>query len=131
MARFVGKDGVVSVDGGPVAEVQSFDVSDERAIARAPSMGAGFVGHGIGAPAYTGTIRCMFDPDDATGQAALRGVGSLALTLQPQGVGTGLPQVVFSSVFVSSVAETTSSEEFATIEFSFVADSAPDLTPQT
>lgn len=131
MARFVGKDGVVTVGGQAVAEIQSFEVNDERAVARAPSMGQGYVGHGIGAPAYSGVVRCMWDPDDTIGQGALYGTGSLALTLQPQGVGSGLPQIVFSSVYVSAVPRANPSEEFSTVEFSFVADSAPDETPQT
>lgn len=131
MARFMGKDGAVSVGGNVVAEVQGFDVSDERATARAPSLGQAYVGHGVGSPAWTGVVRCMLDASDTTGQGALKGTGSLALILQPQGVGAGLPQISFASVYTSSVATVLTGEEFVTIEFNFVADSAADETPQT
>lgn len=124
MARYIGKDGSVSVGANVVAEVIGFDINDERAIARAPVMGQSFIGHGIGAPAYTGVIRCLIDPADTTGQGALKGTGPLALQLQEEGVGTGLPQIDFSEVFVNSIPRTVSSEEYATIEFSFVANSA-------
>ena len=93
-------------------------------------MGQAFVGHGVGAPAYTGIVRCVIDHSDA-GQNAFLGSAPLSLTLQPEGVGSGLAQIVFSEVFVSGRPRTWPSEEFSTIEFNWVGNSLPDETPQT
>ena len=130
MARFIGKDGVVTVGGTVVGEIQDFEYTDERAVARAPSMGQGYVGHGIGAPAYTGTVRCLMDSSD-TGQIALDVTSEVGLTLQPEGVGSGLPQIAWTAVVITSIPRTVPSEEWGTIEFSWAANSAADKTAQT
>ena len=123
MARFMGRDGVVQVDVNSIGQITEYEYTDDRSVARAAVMGAGFVGHGIGNPTVTGTIRCLIDPAD-TGQQNLDSVLDVSLTFRPQGTGSGLPEETLASAYISSIANTIPSEEFATVEFSFVADSA-------
>lgn len=129
MARFIGSDGVVSVGGTPVAQVMEFEMNEARNLSRAVSMGDAFVGHATGKPAWTGRVRCMLDTADA-GQLAFKVDAPMGLTLQPEGVGVGLPQWIFTSVVVSALPHTIPAEEYATVEFEWAADSALDATPQ-
>ena len=129
MARFIGKDGVVTVDGTAVAQIMEFEFTDSRNVSRAVSMGDSFVGHAIGKPAYTGRVRCMLDTADA-GQTAFKAESPIGLIMQPNGVGSGLAQWSFSAVYVSSIPYGVPAEEYATIEFEWAADSALDATPQ-
>ena len=129
MARFIGSDGVVSVGGTVVAQVMEFEMNEARNLSRAVSMGDAYIGHAIGKPAWTGRVRCMLDIGDA-GQIAFQGPAPVALILQPQGVGAGLPQWSFASVVVSAIPQTVPAEEYATIEFEWASDSALDDTAQ-
>lgn len=131
MPRYVGTAGAVHVGGQAVAEVQSFEVNVERNAVQARVMGQTWTGQGIGPDEVSGTVTCFTDPADATGQAALRGRNAVALTLYPQGVGAGLPQLVLAQAFISAFTQSEESGEFSTTEFSFVADSALDETPQS
>jgi len=129
MPRFIGKDGVVTIGGTSVGQIMEFEFSDSRNVSRAVSMGDSFIGHAIGKPAYTGRVRCMLDNSD-TGQVAFDTEASIGLTMQPEGVGSTLPQWAFASVYVASIPRNVPAEEYATIEFEWVADSALDATPQ-
>ena len=129
--RYVGRDGIVQVGANAIGQITEFEFTDERAVARAPVMGQGYIGHGIGAPAVTGTVRCLIDHSDATGQGALTDVTSVQLTFHPQGTGSGLPEFSLASAFINSIPRSFPSEEFTTVEFAFVADSALVESTQT
>jgi len=130
MARFIGSDGIVTVGAEVVAQVMEFEMNETRNVSRAVSMGDAFVGHATGKPAWTGRVRCMLDNSDA-GQLAFKVDAPMGLTLQPEGVGSGLPQWAFTSVVVGALPQTIPAEEYATVEFEWAADSALDATDQT
>ena len=131
MARFHGKDGVVSADGNPVLEVEEFTMDEERGLSRAAIMGQAYVGHAVGHPARTGTIRGKLDPTDTTGQGKLTDGSTVALKLQPQGVGSGLPDWDFAAVVISSVSRGVPGEDYAGVEFQWAADSQLVESTQT
>lgn len=127
--RTHGKDGSVSVGADVLGEVRSWDLDVQYAPVRAVTMGAGFVGHGVGQEECSGTVTCYIDNADAA-QTALRAGGSVALELYEQGVGSGLPSTAFTSVFITGEPRTVDPEDFNTVVFSWVADSAKDDAPQ-
>lgn len=122
MPKYVGTAGVVQVGGNAVAETQSWEVSIERNAVQAPVMGQTHVGQNIGSDTVGGAVTCFTDFADATGQGVLKGRAAYALTLYPQGIGSGLPQYDIATCYTSDFTQTDESQEFSNIEFTFVGD---------
>lgn len=130
MARYTGKDGIVDVDGNAVAQVTGWVLDVVAPLQEANVCGQGYVGHDTGAPRVTGTINCLHDPADLTGQALMTIGAKVALKLQSQGVGSGLPQFSIASAVISGTPVNLEADPHVTREYSFGADAALDETAQ-
>ncbi len=90
MSVIHGSNGVVTVDGGAVAEVQNFSYDENAPVEEVTAMGDSAASYVASSTKRgTGTIECLFDPANATGQGALTPGASVALVLRPNGTGVG------------------------------------------
>lgn len=89
MATVHGKDGVIKIGANSVAEVQSFDLDLSTKLAEHDSMGDPAVLRKAGIDDSKGSISCLWDKSDATGQETLKNGTSVALELYPEGTASG------------------------------------------
>lgn len=123
MATIHGNDGSVDVGGTTVAEVVSWDMTIEQAVADDTAMGDTWTTHLLGKKAASGTITCHFDPDDTSGQEALGAGSSVTLKLYSEGATTGDDEYSMTATIVSE-GITVQHDSVAQRTFGFQANGA-------
>jgi len=89
MATFSGNDGVVEIGANNMAEVRSFTVNQTAETIDDTAIGDAWRSHLTGLKTWDGTVECIWDDTDTTGQEALTIGTSVSLTLCPEGDTTG------------------------------------------
>lgn len=94
MAATSGNDGVVLVNGNPVAQVTRFTYNRQADRLETSKMGDANKTYIAGDIDASGTLECWWDPTDTTGQVALfPGATGIALKFRPLGTGSGKPEI--------------------------------------
>lgn len=89
MTWYHGKSGTIKVGGtNVIGEIQNFEITQTAPTARRRAMGKAWADAKSGIPEWNGSINVLWDPADV-GQLALVIGTSVALTLYPQGEGSG------------------------------------------
>ena len=89
MATFAGKDGIVELGTDAVSQVRRFDLTTEASVADDTVMGATWESHLVTFRRWSGTIECLWDDSDTTGQDVLLEGASVTVHLLPEGTVTG------------------------------------------
>lgn len=89
MAKIHGKSGAVYLGANEVLEVKSWSYDETVETADATAMGDTEKSYLAGVKDGSGSVTCLWDPDDTTGQNALTTGSSVALNLYPEGEGAG------------------------------------------
>lgn len=127
MATFRGTDGIVKVGSATVAEVQAFTVDLSAAIINDNAMGDEWDTHLKGRKSWSGTISCMTDPTDATGQVALAIGTGVALKLYPVGdiSATGVQVELAGDATITGISYSSNHDNtVATCNFTFTGNGA-------
>ena len=130
MTRYLGDDGVVTVDGTNVAQVRSFSFNEEGSRVPVPAMGDGVKQALAGKPEVTGECTVWFDDADGGQELVVQG-NEVALILRHRGTGSGLPERNIAQAEILSVSETVEVEAGLEMTFTWVANSTPSKTAQT
>lgn len=88
MTTYTGNSGSVKIGTTTLGEVRRFTSSEQANPIDDTALGDANKTWKAGSPDVGGSIECWFDPGDA-GQTALTVGAQVALTLYPQGVGSG------------------------------------------
>lgn len=85
MATLLGNTGTVEIGGNEVAEVVDFSYEQGVAIVDDTVLGDTADTHLSGTTNGTGTVNCMWDKSDSTGQEAMTIGASVAIVFYPEG----------------------------------------------
>lgn len=130
MATYLGEDGLVTVGGTAVAQIESWSYNEEGAKVPTPYMGASAIVELAGKPRVNGRVRCWYEHSDA-GQVAMAQGATVALVLYPRGNTTGMPRLTIAAADIDTRSIETPVEGGISIEFGFsatakaVADTVP------
>lgn len=119
-----GNDGAVYIGANPVAEVRSYTVRENAPRIDRTVLGDANRRYMSDVPDVEGTIECLFEPDDTTGQEAMTVGAVVSLDLRPQGTGTGLPTWTVSATILSIDGPNPAFGEMLTRSFSWAAAGA-------
>ncbi len=89
MATHTGKEGVVKIDANTVAEVRSFDVTEDIDTVDDTVMGDTAKTHIALYTGWSGSCSVLWDDTDTTGQGAMTVGASVTIAFQPEGDTTG------------------------------------------
>jgi len=89
MANQLGNNGTVEIGGNEVAEMIDFSYDEGVAIIDNTPLGASADTHLAGTTNANGTMNCMWDKSDATGQEALTIGASVSIVFYPEGNSSG------------------------------------------
>lgn len=119
-----GSEGTVLVGANAVAEVMSFEFTEEAEILTRKPLGATWQETQSGTKKWSGSITCDWDETDTNGQVALANGATVTLNLHPEGNASG--DVYWSgSAVVSNVTRSVGgNDEFTSISFSFTGSGA-------
>tara|TARA_R100001086_G_scaffold41712_3_gene18318 strand:- start:12508 stop:12897 length:390 start_codon:yes stop_codon:yes gene_type:complete len=118
MATHKGSEGLVKIGSNTVAEVTGFSfdetcdtIEDTQLSDSARTFVADYT-------SFSGSIDCMFDETDSTGQGAMTSGASVALDLFPEGDGSG--DTYFSgTAIITSISRANAQGAMVTASFSF------------
>ena len=123
MATHKGSEGVVKVGANAVAEVTGFSVDETADTIENTALSNSahsYVSHLVG---FSGTIDCMWDETDTTGQGALTAGASVTLNLYPEGDTTGDTYYTGTAI-VTSISRANAIGSMVTATFSFQGTNA-------
>ena len=80
-----GKNGKVKIGANAIGHVQKWSVNQNVEAADTTAMGASWQTHLTGIPGWSGSVECLYDPADTTGQVALEIGDSVTLGLYSDG----------------------------------------------
>lgn len=90
MATHHGNEGTVKIGANTLAEVTSFQMTENASVADDTAMGDTWQTHVGGGPnSWSGQADCHWDETDTNGQGALTIGASVTLNLYPEGAGSG------------------------------------------
>jgi hypothetical protein len=121
MAVHHGNDGIVKIATASVAEVQNWNYEEKDiSIVEKTSMGDTAASYlPSGCKAGSGSVECVLDEADATGQKAMTPGATVALKLYPEGSGAGSAEYS-GSVVIESVAISGPKDGLNTASFKFL-----------
>lgn len=123
MATHHGKDGIVRIGSNAVAEVREFSLSIEADTADDTAMGDTWKSHLVGMKSWSGSVTCMWDETNTTGQEAMTEGASVALKLYLEGVATGAT-FYEGTATVTSVNFSQSLDGIVTRSFNYLGNGA-------
>jgi len=90
MANHRGSEGLIKVGSNQVAELRSFQISEESDLIEDSQMGDSTKTFQHGLKTWSGSADCWWDETDSNGQVALATVGStITLNVYPEGATSG------------------------------------------
>lgn len=122
--------GQVLVGANVVAETRTWEMNVTRERIDASATGSCVRKFTLGPEEVSGTFTCWHDSTDTTGQEALLGTNSVTLIFYPYGTGSGLPKNEVTAV-IEQISERFAFDGNVERDFTYVAESALDRTPQT
>jgi len=130
MAVESGTLGTVEVGAAAVSAVTAWTLEQRVEKIAASSSGSGLSLDLVGRYSADGSIDCLLDDDDATGQVLLIPGATVALTLLYTGPGTGNPSRVFNAI-VNTVSETMGTDAANARTFTYWTNEQVDSTAAT
>ena len=130
MAVTSGTLGTVSVGAAVVAATTAWSIEDRILKIAAHSSGTGMSLDLVGRYSADGTMDCLLDDSDATGQVLLQPGATVALTFLYDGAGAGNPQRAFNAI-IETRSETMGVDAANAVSFTFWTNEKVDQTPDT
>lgn len=123
MANYTGNSGSVLIGTNTVAEVLSFSLTEGINVIDDTVVGDSADTHQVGTTNWIGSVSCFWDDTDTNGQEAMTIGASVALHLEPTGVGTG--NIDFNgTASVTSIERSVANNSIITANFSFQGNGA-------
>ncbi len=97
MARYLGKDCVVTVGGNVIQSVEAVNIDRQAETFKATGFGDEASSQGVGIVDGNGSIDVIDDPADTTGQGGLVVGASVALVVMPEGNTPGAVSRTFTA----------------------------------
>lgn len=126
MAVHHGKNGKVKIGANAVASVQKWSLNSNVEVADQTSMGDEWQDHLVGIPGWSGTVECLYDPANTTGQVALTIGSVVALGLYSDGDAAGKTYHA-GNASVTSIPIETDLKGAVKISFNFQGKGALDV----
>lgn len=119
MTTYTGDDGVVKIGANAVGEVLAFSITEEGGTIDDTAKGDTAETHKTGRTRWSGQIRCMLDPGDTNGQAAMTLHASVTINVYATGDGAGLEELTGTATITSISRESPEGESVAIATFDF------------
>lgn len=120
MGTHKGCEGVLKVDTNTIAEVRDWNLSETTEILDASVLGSCAKIKKAGMTDATGSITCLWDETDTTGQLVLINGANVTLNLYPAGASTGDRFVSFDAIITTN-GTSASSDGLVEATFDFEA----------
>ena len=118
MATHKGSEGLVKIGSNVVAEVTGFSFDETCDTIEDTALSDTARTYVTDYTTFSGTIDCMFDETDTTGQGAMTNGASVALDLFPEGASAG--DTYFSgTALITSISRANAMGSMVTASFSF------------
>jgi len=118
MATFHGKDGAVYIGANAVAKVRNWSYDETAETADDTGMGDTEKAYKAGIKDGSGSVTCLWDPADTTGQNAITTGSTVTLNLYPEGNSAGNVELA-GSVIVTGRSPSGDLGAVAEISFNF------------
>lgn len=118
MAVHKGSEGTVKVGSSSVAEVTGFsfdETADTIESTALSNSGRSYVADYLG---FSGTVDCMWDETDSSGQGAMTAGSTVTLYLYPESTGSGATYYTGSAI-ITSISRANAMGSIVTASFSF------------
>ena len=102
MASYKGCEGLVKVGTNTIAEVRSWSLTETTGILDASALGSCAKVKKAGMTDGTGSVTCLWDDTDTTGQGAMTNGAEVELNLYPKGATTGSAFVTFQAIITTA-----------------------------
>ena len=102
MASYRGCEGAVKVGAITIAEVRNWNLTETTEILDASALGSCAKVKKSGMTDGTGSVTCLWDDTDTTGQGAMTNSAEVELNLYPKGATTGSTFVTFQAIITTA-----------------------------
>lgn len=128
MATHKGSEGTVKVGANTVAEIRSWSIEETAETIEDTALGDAAKTFLAGTTAWSGSLDCMWDETDSTGQGALTAGASVTLNLYPEGAATGDAYFTGTALVTGITNAVGGNDEVITASFSFQGTGALSRT---
>lgn len=128
MATHKGSEGIVKIGTNTVAEVTGFSFDETADTIEDTSLSDSARTYVSDLTSFSGSIDCMWDETDTTGQGAMTAGASVTLNLYPEGATTG-DTYYSGTALITSISRANAIGAMVTASFSFQGTGA--LTSST
>jgi len=128
MATHKGSEGIVKIGSNTVAEVTGFSFDETADTIEDTSLSDSARTYVSDLTSFSGSIDCMWDETDTTGQGAMTAGASVTLNLYPEGATTG-DTYYSGTALITSISRANAIGAMVTASFSFQGTGA--LTSST
>tara|TARA_R100000808_G_scaffold2233_1_gene9260 strand:- start:35 stop:424 length:390 start_codon:yes stop_codon:yes gene_type:complete len=127
MAVHKGSEGVVKVGSDTVAEVTGFSFDETSDTIETTALSNSARSYVADYVTFSGTVDCMWDETDTSGQGAMTAGSTVTLNLYPEGSGSGATYYTGSAV-ITSISRANAMGSVVTASFSFQGANALSST---
>ena len=118
MAVHKGSEGVVKVGSDTVAEVTGFSFDETSDTIESTALSNTARSYVADYVTFSGTVDCMWDETDTSGQGAMTVGSTVTLNLYPEGSGSGATYYTGSAI-ITSISRANAMGSIVTASFSF------------
>ena len=118
MATHKGSEGIVKIGTNTVAEVTGFSFDETADTIEDTSLSDSARTYVSDLTSFSGSIDCMWDETDTTGQGAMTAGASVTLNLYPEGASTG-DTYYSGTALITSISRANAIGAMVTASFSF------------
>ena len=123
MANHTGTDGVVTIGGNTVAELKSFSIDESANTIDDSVLSDTATTVQAGRTSWSGSIECLWDETDTTGQGAMTVGASVTIVFLPEGNTTGDTSYTGTAI-ITGVSKAIAEESMITQSFSLTGSGA-------
>ena len=123
MAVHKGSEGVVKVGSDTVAEVTGFSFDETSDTIESTALSNSARSYVADYVTFSGTVDCMWDETDTSGQGAMTVGSTVTLNLYPEGSGSGATYYTGSAI-ITSISRANAMGSIVTASFSFQGSNA-------
>lgn len=123
MAVHKGSEGVVKVGSDTVAEVTGFSFDETSDTIESTALSNTARSYVADYVTFSGTVDCMWDETDTSGQGAMTVGSTVTLNLYPEGSGSGATYYTGSAI-ITSISRANAMGSIVTASFSFQGSNA-------
>jgi hypothetical protein len=118
MAVHKGSEGVVKVGSDTVAEVTGFSFDETSDTIESTALSNTARSYVADYLTFSGTVDCMWDETDTSGQGSMTAGSTVTLNLYPEGSGSGATYYTGSAI-ITSISRANAMGSIVTASFSF------------